>query len=68
MSSFTPTCSWMLDIKAQGTRIVGRVEEVSCVWVVIAVGSENGGWGMEIKDLHGGSQSRRQVLSYLKNF
>lgn len=32
------------------------MEEVSCVWVLTAVGSEKGGWGME--DLpHGGSQT-----------
>lgn len=33
------------------------MEEVSCVWTVTVVGRENGGWGMEIKDLHGGSQT-----------
>lgn len=44
------------------------MEKVSCVWVVIAVGSENGGWGMEIKDLHGGSQSRNAGTQLLKEF
>lgn len=44
------------------------MEEVSCVWVVTAVGNENGGWGMENLPRGGSQTIEKAGTQLLKEF